>query len=68
MVAGSCRHRPPAGVTQIEGGPQAAELGREHGRTGSPPYCDLRVDGDATTLLHALGETEWMTDARLGAG
>jgi len=51
-------------VQQIEGGPQAAaELGREHGRTGAPPYCDLGIDGDATALFHALGETEWMTDA-----
>jgi hypothetical protein len=51
-------------VTQIEHGSRAAfELGREHGRTGTPPYCDLGIDGDATALLHALGETEWMTDA-----
>jgi hypothetical protein len=53
-----------ARVTQIEHGPAAAaELGREHGRTATPPYCDLEIDGDATALLHALGETEWTTDA-----
>ena len=53
-----------ARVMQIEDGPAAAaELGRDHGRAGTPPYCDLEIDGDATALLHALGETEWMTDA-----
>jgi hypothetical protein len=53
-----------ARVMQIEDGPAAAaELGRDHGRTGTPPYCDLDIDGDATALLHALGETEWMTAA-----
>jgi hypothetical protein len=53
-----------ARVMQIEDGPAAAaDLGREHGRTGTPPYCDLDIDGDATALLHALGETEWMTNA-----
>jgi hypothetical protein len=53
-----------ARVMQIEDGPAAAaELGHEHGRTGTPPYCDLDIDGDATALLHALGETEWMTNA-----
>ena len=56
-----------ARVMQIEHGPaSAAELGREHGRTGTQPYCDLEIDGDATALLHALGETEWMTDANHG--
>jgi hypothetical protein len=51
-------------ITQIEHCPaSAAELGREHGRAGTRPYCDLEIDGDATALLHALGETEWMTDA-----
>ena len=56
-------------VTQIEHGARAAaELGREHGQTGTPPYCDLEIDGDATTLLHALGETEWMTDANHSGG
>jgi hypothetical protein len=51
-----------ARVMQIEDGPAAAaQLGREHGRAGTPPYCDLDFDGDATALLHALGETEWMT-------
>jgi hypothetical protein len=53
-----------ARAMQIEDGPAAAaELGREHGRTRTPPYCDLDIDGDATALLHALGETEWMTHA-----
>lgn len=53
-----------ARITQIEDGPAtAAELGREHGRTEAPPYCDLDIDGDATALMRALGETEWMTDA-----
>jgi hypothetical protein len=53
-----------ARAMQIEDGPAAAaELGREHGRTAAPPYCDLDIDGDATALLHALGETEWMTHA-----
>ena len=56
-----------ARVTEIERGPAAAaELGREHGRTGIQPYCDLSIDGDATALLHALGETEWMTNANHG--
>ena len=53
-----------ARVTEIERGPAAAaELGREHGRTGIQPYCDLYIDGDATALLSAFGETEWMTSA-----
>jgi hypothetical protein len=53
-----------ARAMQIEDGPAAAaELGREHGRAGTPPYCALDFDGDATGLLHALGETEWMTHA-----
>jgi hypothetical protein len=53
-----------ARVTEIERGPAAAaELGREHGRTGIQPYCDLSIDGDATALLNAFGETEWMTSA-----
>jgi hypothetical protein len=53
-----------ARVIQIEDGPTtAAELGRDHGRAGTPPYCDLEIDGDATALLHALGETEWTTNA-----
>ena len=54
-------------VTEIEHGPaEAAQLGREHGRAGIEPYCDLDIDGDATALLSALGETEWMTDANHG--
>ena len=54
-------------VTEIEHGPaEAAQLGREHGRAGTEPYCDLDIDGDATALLSALGETEWMTDANHG--
>ena len=56
-----------ARVTEIEHGPaEAAQLGREHGRAGIEPYCDLDIDGDATALLGALGETEWMTDANHG--
>ena len=41
-------------------------LSTANGRTGLQPYCDLSIDGDATALLHALGETEWMTDANHG--
>jgi hypothetical protein len=53
-----------ARVTEIERGPAAAAgLGREHGHAGTQPYCDLDTDGDATPLLRAFGETEWMTDA-----
>jgi hypothetical protein len=53
-----------ARVMQIEDGPAtAAELGRVHGRTGTLPYCDLEINGDATALLQALGETEWTTGA-----
>jgi len=53
-----------ARITAIEQGPDtAADLGSEHGRAGTPPYCDLDIDGDATALMHALGETEPMTDA-----
>src|SRR5205807_740935 len=53
-----------AKVMQIEDGPAAAaDLGRDHGRAGTRPYCDLEIDGDATALLQALGETEWTTDA-----
>jgi hypothetical protein len=51
-------------ITEIEQGPDAAaDLGREHGRSGAPPYCDLDIDGDAAALMHASGETEPMTDA-----
>jgi len=53
-----------ARIAEIERGPQtAAELGRAHGQSGTEPYCDLEIDGDATALMHALGETEPMTDA-----
>ena len=53
-----------ARIEEIEQGPDtAAELGREHGHTGIEPHCDLDIDGDATALMHALGETEPMTDA-----
>jgi hypothetical protein len=53
-----------ARIAEIERGPDtAAELGREHGQAGTEPYCDLDIDGDATALMHALGETEPMTDA-----
>jgi hypothetical protein len=53
-----------ARITEIEQGPEtAATLGREHGQAGTEPYCDLDIDGDATALLHALGETEPMTGA-----
>jgi len=56
-----------ARVTEIEHGPaEAARLGREHGQTGTEPYCDLDIDGDAGALLSTLGETEWMTDANHG--
>lgn len=73
-LAGACGQAPEeihvglapqiaARVMQIEDGPAAAAgLGREHGRAGTPPYCDLEADGDATALLHALGETEPMTN------
>jgi hypothetical protein len=51
-------------IVEIERGPDtAAELGREHGQAGTEPYCDLDIDGDATALMHALGETEPMTGA-----
>jgi len=53
-----------ARIAEIEQGPDAAaELGREHGQAGAEPYCDLDIDGDATALMHALGETEPMTGA-----
>jgi hypothetical protein len=51
-------------IADIERGPDtAAALGREHGHAGIEPHCDLDIDGDATALMHALGETEPMTDA-----
>ena len=51
-------------VAEMERGPAAAaELGREHGRTGAQPHCGLDTDGDATALLRAFGETEWTTEA-----
>ena len=53
-----------ARLADIERGPDtAAELGREHGHAGIEPHCDLDIDGDATALMHTLGETEPMTDA-----
>jgi len=53
-----------ARIAEIEQGPDtAAELGREHGHAGIEPYCDLDIDGDTTTLMHALGETEPTADA-----
>lgn len=53
-----------ARISEIEGGPdKAAELGHEHGHAGVQPYCGLDIDGDATQLMVAFGETEWMTDA-----
>lgn len=51
-------------VRQMQQGPVVAEgLGHNHGRTGTPPYCDLDLDGDSAQLLHALGENEDTTDA-----
>jgi hypothetical protein len=51
-------------VEQMKQGPAvAAELGRKHGATGTPPHCDLDIDGDSAPLMSALGETEWLTDA-----
>ena len=56
-----------ARITEIERGPaEAARLGRDHGRADIEPSCDLDIDGDASALLSALGETEWMTDANHG--
>jgi hypothetical protein len=53
-----------ARIAEIERGPDtAAELGREHGQAGTGPFCDLDIDGDATALMHELGETEPMTGA-----
>ena len=53
-----------ARIAEIERGPDtAAELGREHGQASTEPYCDLDIDGDATALMHELGETEPMTGA-----
>jgi hypothetical protein len=53
-----------ARIADIERGPDtAAGLGREHGHAGIEPHCDLDIDGDATALMLALGETEPMTDA-----
>jgi hypothetical protein len=66
-VLGQLRSKIATRVTEIEHGPaDAARLGREHGRADTEPYCDLDIDGDAATLLSALGETEWMTDANHG--
>jgi hypothetical protein len=53
-----------ARIMQLTDGPgKAAELGREHGRSGTPPYCDISTEGEAAALMGALGETEPMTDA-----
>lgn len=53
-----------ARIMQLADGPgKAAELGREHGRSGTPPYCDISTEGDAAALMGALGETEPITDA-----
>lgn len=53
-----------ARVEQMKQGPAtAAGLGRQHRAAGTPPYCDLDLDGDSTPLMNALGETEWLTDA-----
>ena len=53
-----------ARIMQLADGPgKAAELGREHGRSGTPPYCDISTEGEAAALMGALGETEPMTDA-----
>jgi hypothetical protein len=66
-ILGQLTSKIAARVTEIERGPaEAAQLGHEHGRAGIEPYCDLDIDGDATALLSALGETEWMTDANHG--
>jgi hypothetical protein len=66
-VLGQLTSKIAARATEIEHGPaDAAQLGHEHGRAGIEPYCDLDIDGDATALLSALGETEWMTDANHG--
>jgi hypothetical protein len=53
-----------ARIMQLEDGPAvAAALGRVHGQAGTAPHCDLNTEGDADTLMRALGETEPMTDA-----
>ncbi len=53
-----------ARIADIERGPDTAtKLGHAHGRAGIQPHCDLDIDGDATALMHALGETEPTTDA-----
>ena len=53
-----------ARITEIERGPEtAAERGRGHGHAAIGPYCDLDIDGDATALMRALGETGPMIDA-----
>lgn len=53
-----------ARVSEIEWGPdKAAELGHKHRHADLQPYCGLDIDGDATELMLAFGETEWMTDA-----
>ena len=53
-----------ARIMQLADGPgKAAELGREHGRSGTPPYCDISTEGEAAALMGALGETEPTTGA-----
>jgi hypothetical protein len=53
-----------ARIMQLTDGPgKAAELGREHGRSGTPPYCDISTAGEAAALMGALGETEPMSEA-----
>jgi len=53
-----------ARIMQLADGPgKAAELGREHGRSGTPPYCDISTEGEAAALMGALGETEPVTGA-----
>jgi hypothetical protein len=53
-----------ARIMQLTDAPgKAAELGREHGRSGTLPYCDISTEGEAAALMGALGETEPMTDA-----
>jgi hypothetical protein len=51
-----------ARIMQLTDG-KAAELGREHGRSGTAPYCDISTEGEAAALMGALGETEPMTGA-----
>ena len=53
-----------ARIMQLTDGPgKAAELGREHGRSGTPPYCDISNEDEAAALMRAFGETEPTTEA-----